>query len=150
MSRANIVEAKITTLSNGKALDSFLIQDSNGGAFSRPDKLARLSELIEQSLSGVLQPAIELRKRQEQPSRIRLFTVEPRVLIDNRAPNSYTVIEINGRDKPGLLFSLTQALDSLSLQVHSAKIVTFGEQVVDVFYVQDVFGTKVDQLGKIS
>jgi [protein-PII] uridylyltransferase len=150
VSRANIVEAKITTLSNGKALDSFLIQDSNGGAFSRPDKLARLSELIEQSLSGVLQPAIELRKRQEQPSRIRLFTVEPRVLIDNRASNRYTVIEINGRDKPGLLFSLTQALYSLSLQVHSAKIVTFGEQVVDVFYVQDVFGTKVDQLGKIS
>ncbi|MBL23580.1 MAG: [protein-PII] uridylyltransferase [Rhodospirillaceae bacterium] len=150
VSGANIVEAKITTLENGKALDSFLIQDAEGGAFSRSDKVARLSDLIDQSLSGELQTAEELNKRQFQPSRMRFFTVEPRVLIDNKASNRYTLIEVNGRDRPGLLFSVSRALYRLSLQVHSAKIATFGEQVVDVFYVQDVFGTKVDQAGKIA
>ena len=72
------------------------------------------------------------------------------MLIDNKASNRYTVIEINGRDRPNLLYFVTEALYRLSLQVHAAKITTFGEQVVDVFYVQDVFGTKVDQPGKIE
>ncbi len=150
VSGANIVDAKINTLTNGKGLDSFLIQDADGGVFARPDKLARLSVLIEQSLSGELQTRTEIQKRENQPSRLEVFTVEPRVLIDNKASNRYTVIEINGRDRPGLLFSITEALYRLSLQVHAAKITTFGEQVVDVFYVQDVFGTKIDQSGKID
>lgn len=150
VSGANIVEAKINTLANGKGLDSFLIQDSEGDAFARSDKVARLSVLINQSLAGELHTARELRKRQNQPNRMRVFTVEPRVIIDNKASNRYTVIEVNGRDRPGLLHSVTEALYRLSLQVHSAKIATFGEQVVDVFYVQDIFGTKVDQAGKIA
>lgn len=150
VSGANVVEAKITTLLNGKALDSFLVQDAEGGAFSRSDKVARLSVMINQALAGELHTAQELRKRQFQPSRMRVFTVEPRVLIDNKASNRYTVIEVNGRDRPGLLYSVSEAIYGLSLQVHSAKIATFGEQVVDVFYVQDIFGTKVDQAGKIA
>ena len=150
VSGANIVDAKINTLSNGKALDSFLIQDTDGGAFARSDKLARLTVLIEQALRGELKTNAEIKKRQNQPSRLRVFTVEPRVLIDNKASNRYTVIEINGRDRPNLLYFVTEALYCLSLQVHAAKITTFGEQVVDVFYVQDVFGTKVDQPGKIE
>ncbi len=150
VSGANIVDAKINTLSNGKALDSFLIQDTDGGAFARPDKLARLSVFIEQALHGELETKAEIKKRQNQPRRLQVFTVEPRVLVDNKASNRYTVIEINGRDRPGLLYFVTQALYRLSLQVHAAKIATFGEQVVDVFYVQDIFGTKVDQLGKIE
>lgn len=150
VSGANIVDAKINTLANGKALDSFLIQDAEGGAFARSDKLARLSVLIEQALLGELKTYAEIKKRENQPSRLKVFTVEPRVLIDNKASNRYTVIEINGRDRPGLLYFVTEALYRLSLQVHAAKITTFGEQVVDVFYVQDVFGTKVDQPGKIE
>ena len=150
VSGANIVDAKINTLSNGKALDSFLIQDTDGGAFARSDKLARLSVFIEQALRGELKTNAEIKKRQNQPSRLQVFTVEPRVLIDNKASNRYTVIEINGRDRPNLLYFVTEALYRLSLQVHAAKITTFGEQVVDVFYVQDVFGTKIDQPGKIE
>ena len=151
LSGANIVEAKITTLNNGKGLDSFLIQDSTGSAFSRPDeKMARLSELINKALAGELYIASELSKRQSQLNRTSVFTVEPRVIIDNKASNRYTVIEVNGRDRPGLLFALSEALYRLSLQVYSAKISTFGEQVVDVFYLQDLFGTKIDQSGKIA
>jgi [protein-PII] uridylyltransferase len=150
VSGANIVDARITTLQNGKALDSFLIQDAEGDAFVRPDKLARLSSMVEKSLSGELQTTAELRKRQQQPSRMRVFTVAPRVLLDNKASNRYTVIEVNGRDRPGLLYALARALFELSLRLHSAKISTFGEQVVDVFYVRDIFGTKVDQPGKIE
>src|SRR5260370_20051566 len=43
VSGANIVDARIMTMTNGMALDTFWVQDANGGAFDRPDKLARLA-----------------------------------------------------------------------------------------------------------
>ena len=76
--------------------------------------------------------------------------MSPRVLIDNKASNSRTVIEVNGRDRPGLLYKLTRALADLGLQIASAKISTFGEEVVDVFYVKDIFGMKIEHNGKLK
>jgi [protein-PII] uridylyltransferase len=150
VSGANIVDAKINTLNNGMALDSFLVQDESGEAFARPDKLAKLSVLIEQTLSGRLRPLAELGKRRPLQTRTRVFMVEPRVLIDNKASSRHTVIEVNGRDRPGLLYALTRALANLSLQVYAAKISTYGEQVVDVFYVKDLFGMKVEHPSKVQ
>ncbi len=150
ISGANIVDARINTLNNGMALDTFWIQDAEGGAFDRPDRLARLSANIELSLSGRLRPHAELGKQKGLPSRTEVFKVAPRVLIDNKASNTHTVIEVNGRDRRGLLYDLTRALTGLSLQISSAKISTFGERVVDVFYVKDVFGMKIHHRGKLE
>ena len=150
VSGANIVDAKINTLNNGMALDSFLVQDESGQAFARPDKLAKLSVLIEQTLSGRLRPLAELGKRRPLQTRTQVFKVEPRVLIDNKVSNRHTVIEVNGRDRPGLLYAVTRALANLSLQVYAAKISTYGEQVVDVFYVKDLFGMKVEHPSKVQ
>jgi [protein-PII] uridylyltransferase len=79
-----------------------------------------------------------------------VFTVPPRVLIDNLASRSHTVIEVNGRDRPGLLWEVTRELTRLSLQVSSAKISTYGEKVVDVFYVKNLFGHKVEHEQKLA
>jgi [protein-PII] uridylyltransferase len=147
---ANIVDAKILTLSNGMALDSFWLQDQSGGAFDRPDKLAKLAVLFENVLSGKVKPHIELAAPEAIPSRTRVFVVPPRVLIDNKASLTHTVIEVNGRDRPGLLFELTRALTALNLQIFSAKISTYGEKVVDVFYVKDLFGHKVEHERKLK
>jgi [protein-PII] uridylyltransferase len=147
---ANIVDAKIMTMSNGMALDSFWVQDSTGGPFDRPDKLAKLAVVFEKVLSGDLKPHRELARPSAFPSRTRVFTVAPRVLVDNNASASHTVIEVNGRDRPGLLFELTRALTGLNLQISSAKISTYGEKVVDVFYVKDLFGHKVEHPVKLT
>ena len=74
----------------------------------------------------------------------------PRVLIDNQASRSHTVIEVNGRDRPGLLYEVTRELTRLNLQVSSAKISTYGEKVVDVFYVKNLFGHKVEHPAKLD
>ncbi|HEX4110978.1 MAG TPA: [protein-PII] uridylyltransferase [Stellaceae bacterium] len=140
---ANIVDAKILTMSDGMALDSFWIQDREGGAFARPDKLARLSVMFMHVLRGKLQPHIELAAPVGIPSRTRVFTVPPRVLFDNTASATHTVVEVNGRDRPGLLYDVTRAMTALNLQIARAKISTFGEKVVDVFYVKDLYGHKV-------
>ena len=59
-------------------------------------------------------------------------------------------LKVNGRDRPGLLHELTRELPRLSLQVSSAKISTYGEKVVDVFYVKNLFGHKIDQPDKLA
>jgi [protein-PII] uridylyltransferase len=147
---ANIVDAKILTLSNGMALDTFSVQDQSGGAFDRGDKLAKLAVLFENVLAGKVKPHIELAKPGAIPSRTRVFTVPPRVLIDNKASQTHTVIEVNGRDRPGLLFHVTRAITNLNLQISSAKISTYGEKVVDVFYVKDIFGHKIEHERKLK
>jgi [protein-PII] uridylyltransferase len=147
---ANIVDAKIVTMSNGMALDTFWVQDATGGPFDRPDKLAKLAVVFERVLTGDLKPHRELARPPGFPSRTRVFTVTPRVLVDNKASGSHTVIEVNGRDRPGLLFELTRALTALNLQISSAKISTYGEKVVDVFYVKNLFGHKVEHPAKLG
>jgi [protein-PII] uridylyltransferase len=150
VSGANIVDAKIMTMSNGMALDTFWIQDPEGGPFSRPDKLARLAVVFENVLTGDLKPHQELDRPQPIPSRTNVFTVPPRVLVDNQASRTHTVIEVNGRDRPGLLYEVTRELTRLNLQVSSAKISTYGEKVVDVFYVKNLFGHQVEYPAKLD
>lgn len=148
---ATIVEARIFTLTDGAALDIFTVQDTDGGPFQAPDRLARLSSAIERSLSGNMRPKTEIAKRGTGlPSRTRVFRVQPRVVIDNEASSTQTILEVNGRDRPGLLHDVTRALYALNLQISSAKISTYGERAVDVFYVKDVFGLKVTHKSKLD
>ncbi len=150
MCGANIVDAKIMTMSNGMALDTFWVQDHDGGPIERPDKLAKLSVVFEKVLTGDVSAQRELDRPPAIPSRTHVFTVAPRVLIDNQASRSHTVIEVNGRDRAGLLHELTRELTRLNLQVSSAKISTYGEKVVDVFYVKNLFGHKVEHPDKLA
>ncbi|MFN4281851.1 MAG: [protein-PII] uridylyltransferase [Alphaproteobacteria bacterium] len=150
MNGANIVDARVFTLANGMALDSFWIQDLEGGAFERPERVRKLRADIEGVLAGKIRPGRELAGKRSGPARARAFQVLPRVLIDNTASATHTVIEVNGRDRPGFLFDVTTAIAELSLQISSAKISTYGARAVDVFYVKDLFGLKVTHEAKLA
>jgi [protein-PII] uridylyltransferase len=147
---ASIVDARIHTMTDGMALDTFWVQDAAGGAFDAPHRLARLAVLIEQALSGRLRLAQEIRKVRREPSRLRAVTVPPRVVIDNHASNTHTVIEVNGRDRPGLLHDVTAAMSEQGMQIASAHITTYGVRAVDVFYVKDIFGLRVENERKLA
>jgi [protein-PII] uridylyltransferase len=144
----NIVDAKIFTTRDGMALDMLWVQDASGGAIAEPRRLARLEETIRKVLAGEILPpdAIEQRTRRER--RAEAFSVAPQVFIDNEASDTYTVIEVNGLDRPGLVHALTRALFHLGLTIGSAHITTYGERAVDVFYVKDVIGHKVTNANK--
>ena len=75
--------------------------------------------------------------------RFGAFTVEPDVIINNALSDQFTVIEVAGLDRPGLLYELTSTLSNLRLDITSAHITTFGEKAVDVFYVTDLTGKKI-------
>lgn len=142
---ASIMDAKIVTLADGMALDTFWIQDEDGRAYDDPGRLERLRKRIEKSVKGEVRTGRELERAKAESYGVKssYFTVPPRVLIDNAASQDSTVIEVNGRDRIGLLYELTSALTKNRLQISSAHISTFGERVVDVFYVRDPFGLKV-------
>ena len=149
---ASIVDARIHTLTNGMALDTFWIQDAAGGTFDASHRLARLAVLIEQALSGRIRLTTEIRKLSKVllGQRMRAIHVPPRVVIDNHASHTHTVLEVNGRDRPGLLHDVTAAISNQGLQIASAHVTTYGVRAVDVFYVKDVFGLKVENERKLS
>ncbi|MBM3558351.1 MAG: [protein-PII] uridylyltransferase [Alphaproteobacteria bacterium] len=147
---ANVVDARIFTTPQGMALDAFWLQDAEGEAYNRPDKLAKLAVHIERALGGDFRANDARAEKSFVPTRTRVFNVPPRVLVDNAASATHTVVEINGRDRPGFLYDVTRALYGLALQISSAKISTYGERAVDVFYVKDMFGMKVEQAGRIE
>ena len=149
---ASIVDARIHTMTNGRALDTFWVQDAAGGAFDQPHRIAKLAVLVEQALSGHLRLDNEIPKLAQAAlgRRMRAIHVPPRVVVDNRASNSYTVLEVNGRDRPGLLHDVTSAISEQGLQIGSAHVTTYGVRAVDVFYVKDVFGLKVENERKLA
>ena len=141
---AYIVDARITTRKDGLTVDVLWIQDQDRQAITEDAALHKLRRGLKDALTGMLnlEDATERRSRQT-PSRIRRITAPARVLINNNASNTHTVIEINGKDAPGLLYKVTRKMADLGLQIQTASVSTYGDRVVDVFYVKDGFGLKI-------
>jgi [protein-PII] uridylyltransferase len=140
----NIVDAQIFTTTDGLALDTIFVSR----AFERDeDELRRgqrIASNIEKTLRGEVRLAEITPSRQTRDVRRGAFAVEPEVTVDNNLSQRYTVVEVSGLDRPGLLRDLTGSLSSLNLNIGSAHIVTFGEKAVDSFYVTDLTGQKIN------
>lgn len=134
---ANIVGAHITTTRDGMALNSVFLQRTFDDEREELDFAERIGQTMEAALRGERDVAKLLAKRERPQPRLDAFTVEPRVTIDNSLSDELTVIEVNARDRTGLLYDITHALADLHVDISSAHIATFGEKVVDVFYVTD-------------
>jgi len=146
----NIIDARIHTLRDGTALDNFLVQDPLGGRFDGPDQLARIKTYIEDALANRQKLMARLDKKPLSRTRAEAFEVVPQVLVDNKASNRFTVVEVASRDRPALLLSLAFALFQSKTMVHSAHIATYGERAVDTFYVTDLFGGKIESKARLA
>ncbi len=140
---ANIIDARIHTTRMGWAVDNFLVQDPFGQPFAEDSQLARIESAIADALANRIDLAPRLARRPLPLSRSQAFDVSPRVLIDNKASNRFTVVEVNARDRPALLYRLARALFDERLVVHSAHITAYGERAADTFYVTDLTGSKI-------
>src|SRR5262249_22422075 len=140
-SGANIVDAQIFTTTDGRVLDTIAISREFDQDDDEARRAGRVTDTIEKALTGTLKlPEIVARR---SAARLKAFAIEPDVSINNQWSNRYTVIEVAGLDRPGLLYELTATLSKLSLNITSAHVATFGERVVDVFYVTDLLGAKI-------
>jgi [protein-PII] uridylyltransferase len=149
VSGGSIVDAKAFTTADGFALDVFSIQDAEGGAFNDPPRIARLRQTIAKTLSGEIVPRKLLAGRAVR-KRVAAFNVRPRVSFDNEASAIATVLEIEGLDRQGLLYDVTQAIFESGLSISSSIVATYGERAVDVFYVRDGFGHKITHKERLA
>jgi [protein-PII] uridylyltransferase len=140
---ANIVDAQIFTTTDGRVLDTIAVSREFEQDDDETRRAARIADTIEKALSGTLKLPEVVARRSASKGRLKAFAIEPEVTINNQWSNRYTVIEVTGLDRPGLLYELTATLSKLSLNITSAHVATFGERVVDVFYVTDLLGAKI-------
>ncbi len=138
---ADIVDARTYTSKDGFATSVFWLQDADGRPYE-PSRLPRLKGMIGKILKGEVATRVAL-EGHEIKKRERRFTVPTSISFDNEGSDIYTIIEVDTRDRPGLLYDLTQALSQSNISISQAVIATYGAQVVDSFYVKDIFGLKL-------
>lgn len=140
---ANIVDAQIYTTTDGRALDTISISREYDRDEDEGRRATRIGEMIEDVLEGKLRLP-EVVARRTVRSKAKPFVIEPEVTINNQWSDRYTVIEVSGLDRPGLLYELTTAISKLNLNIASAHVATFGERARDVFYVTDLLGAQIN------
>ncbi len=155
-SGASIVRCQVHTLRDGTAFDRFWVQDRNGAPFTDTDARARLSTLLGTVLDApvegaeaVLEAALS-RMQHHYPPRMRLYDAAPAIYADTHASATHTVLEVTAADRIGLLYDLTRTLAARRITVSRAFIATYGEQAVDVFYLKDAYGFKIDHPARLG
>jgi [protein-PII] uridylyltransferase len=146
---ADVSDARVHTSRDGQAFDVFSILDAEGGPFGADDPrlLERLVARVEAAAGGELQA---LQSRKPIQRRAAAFAIEPWARIDNDLSRTATVIEVSGRDRPGLLAALAQVLADAGVSITSAHIDAYGERVADVFYVTKSGGAQIADPARIS
>lgn len=144
---ASVRDARIFTSTDGMTTAVFWVQDQEGHPFeaARHD---RLKKTIHRALRGEFVARDALKGKRNLKKRERPFEVPTTITFDNESSDLYTVIEVDTRDRVGLLYDLTRALTASNVNIVSAIITTYGEQVVDSFYVKDLFGLKMRAASK--
>ncbi|MBT7086033.1 MAG: [protein-PII] uridylyltransferase [Desulfobacterales bacterium] len=147
----NILDAQIYTWRNNIALDIFTVTPPMDSIFE-DDIWSRAKKDLLSVLSGDLDvdnrlQASMLASRKEYK---HLLKRPHQVKIDNDSSSFFTIIEVFAYDFPGLLFSITNIFFRLKLDVHIAKVATKLDQVVDVFYIRDLNGEKIENSEQLS
>ncbi|MGB1234274.1 MAG: [protein-PII] uridylyltransferase [Planktomarina sp.] len=144
---ANIVDARTYTSKDGYMVAAFWIQDSEGSPYDLQRETG-LERMIHKTLKGLIVTRDAMVQKDKLKKREKPFRVPTSIAFDNDGSDIYTIIEVDTRDRTGLLYDLTRTLHSMNVNVSSAVIATYGEQVVDTFYVKDMFGLKYHNAGK--
>ena len=139
---ANVVDARTYTSKDGYATAVFWVQDAEGAPYDLA-RLPRLRTMIDKTLKGEVVAREALKDRDKVKKREREFRFPTHIAFDNDGSEIYTIIEVDTRDRPGLLYDLTRTLAANNIYIASAVIATYGAQVVDSFYVKDMFGLKL-------
>jgi [protein-PII] uridylyltransferase len=142
LSGLSILSAQVFTTEDGVAVDLFEVEGAFHGDVDE-ERWRRFRATLRKAVEGRL--SLEYRvaeKRAYYPAPPSGITTT--VTLDNRGSDFFTIIEVAAPDRIGLLFDVTRTLTDLQLDVHIAKVATYGERVIDAFYVRDVVGRKIE------
>jgi [protein-PII] uridylyltransferase len=147
----DILDARINTWKNRIALDIFTLKPPVDQIFE-DQKWAAAKKDLESALSGELDLAVALKEKMSDyiHPKPHMMGKPHRIEVDNKSSSFFTIVEVFTYDYKGLLYSITNALFSCRLDIQVAKIATKADQVVDVFYVVDFEGQKVDSEEQVA
>jgi [protein-PII] uridylyltransferase len=142
LQRLNILEAQVHTWGNGVVLDTLLVDDVTQEVELR---LHRFRKSLEELLGGrkVMEDLMAQQASSVSIPPKVVPKVPPQVTVNNRDSDFYTIIEVVGEDRLGILYELTRALADHGYDIHFARITTLGNRIVDVFYLQNTLGEKI-------
>ncbi len=128
----SILDAKIHTTRHGYALDTFLVTEPTFAKNYRD-----IITLIEHELIQLLQTqeALPLASKGRLSRLSRTFPVTPTVDLRPDERGQYYLLSISANDRNGLLYSIASVLAKYKINLHTAKVMTLGERVEDVFIV---------------
>ena len=144
MAEASIIGAQIFGTRDGRAIDTFRLRRAFTSDEDEKVRATRIIETVKGLLQGKRQILIDLGKESRHNRRLKPFSLPAEVTVSNTISEKFTVIEVMGLDRTGLLHQLTREISDLNLTIGSAHIGTYGEKAVDVFYVTDLTGHKID------
>jgi [protein-PII] uridylyltransferase len=144
MCDASIIGAQVFGSRDGRAIDTFRLRRAFASDEDEKVRATRIIDTVKQLLQGRRQVLIDLGKESRHNRRLKPFSLPAQVAVSNTISEKFTVIEVMGLDRIGLLHLLTREIADLNLTIGSAHIGTYGEKAVDVFYVTDLTGHKID------
>ncbi len=141
----SILDANIYTWGNQVALDIFTVK-APPDSLHEEETWERVKRDLHAALSGErdLETEVDRKMKQFKPSRKKGAARPDKIVVDNRGSDFFTIIEVYANNFPGLLYKITNVLFRCGMDVRIAKIATKVDQVLDIFYVRDFYGEKVD------
>jgi [protein-PII] uridylyltransferase len=143
----NILSAQISTRTDDIVLDTFFVADAITGNLAGPDQRDRFESVLHKALTGeeVDFPALIGRQKITRPL-YQAYTGEripTHIYLDNEASEDRTLLEIETEDRIGLLYTISQTLTELAVDISAAKICTEKGAAIDTFYVRELTGAKI-------
>jgi [protein-PII] uridylyltransferase len=140
--RINIMSAQIHTRADGIAIDTLQVNDPAGEPVTSAAQWARTLETLRAVLAGeqTVEGLLAARRRTGGA----VAEGPPKIVVDNQLSDDYTVVEVKGPDRVGLLYQITATLAALGLDIASARIATEIDKALDTFYVHDGKGQRVE------
>ncbi len=147
-----ILAAEINTLAHGLVLDRFVVADERFSGEVPEGRIDEVCQALQGAVQGTFEPQFRPRRWRSQARRRPqdLRPLPTQVRTDNSVSDRFTVIDVFAEDRLGLLYAITQALFEMGLSVHAARIATYLDQVVDVFYVSDRQGGKIEDTARLQ
>jgi [protein-PII] uridylyltransferase len=147
-----ILAAEINTLAGGLVLDRFFVHDPDFAEEPPPERIERVKRALTESLTtpGRYEPSFRRIWGRASAAGHAASRLPTQVRIDTATSDRLTIIDVFAADRQGLLFAIARALFEMGLSVSLAKIGTYLDQVVDVFYVTDQAGRKIDDAPRLE
>ncbi len=146
LNNLTVVNAQIFTWTDGTVVDVIDVRPSDGLPFEERDWL-KLNEDLDKAVShrlGLSYRLYEKLKNNYSHKRDLTGSQDHRVVLDNDGSDDFTIVEVHAADLPGQLYRITQTLADLGINIHKAFIATEVGQLIDVFYVLDRNGRRIE------